>query len=256
MMRDEGGLPTSAASPRLTPRRILPAYSQVAHQLREHIIGGRLAPGDQLPIEPEIAELFGVSRSTIREALRQLSSEGLVRTTRGVRGGTFVAHPSPDSISAYLETGFGLLAGSERISILNLLEARIVLEVPAAGFSAIRRTDDDLHLIQEAIAGDDADVAYRLDMNRSFHARILSATGNELLEIVALPMFQVMTARLDREDVPASFWRRVEADHIAIYEAIAAGDKSSAESHMRQHLERIRPTYMQIDRNAKEGSGC
>ncbi|MER7005918.1 GntR family transcriptional regulator [Dactylosporangium sp. NPDC000555] len=257
MNRDEGSRQTPAAISRLAPRRILPAYQQVAHQLREHIISGRLAPGNQLPIEPEIAELFGVSRSTIREALRQLSSEGLVRTTRGVRGGTFVAYPSFDSISAHLETGIGLLTGAEEISIASLLEARILLEVPAAGFSAVRRSEEALKLIHEtAVFSDNLDVAHRLEMNRGFHARVLSATGNELLEIVAIPIFQVMTARLDREDVPATFWRQVEADHLAIYNAIAAGDAGAAESHMRAHLERIRPTYMEIDRGAKDGSGC
>lgn len=247
------GGPTAA---RLRPRTILPAYSQVAHQLREHVLSGLLAPGDQLPIEPDLAELFGVSRSTVREALRQLASEGLVRTARGVRGGTFVAHPSSDAISVYLATGLGLLAGAEQISVANLLATRSALEEAAAALTAGRRTEQDLHRIQEALAPKRIDGASRLDANRRFHALLLATSANNLLEVLAQPICQVMTARLDADDVAAASWRQAEADHTAIYEAIAAGEPDAASARMREHLQRIQPSELRSGAASREGSIC
>lgn len=78
--------------------RVLPAYQQVANQLRELIMKGTLVVGERLPAEGEMALKFGVSRSTVREALRGLSSQSLVQTKRGVNGGTFVAEPSAEHV--------------------------------------------------------------------------------------------------------------------------------------------------------------
>ena len=75
----------------MTVRRIQSSYRQVADQIQDLIIAGDLVAGQRLPSEAEMIPLFGVSRSTIREALRILSTNGLVVTRRGVNGGTFVA---------------------------------------------------------------------------------------------------------------------------------------------------------------------
>ena len=90
-----------AAAARLGPdpsaalrvNRVQPAYQQVADQLRDRILDGSVAAGDRLPTEVELSEIFGVSRSTVREALRVLASRGLIRTTRGTTGGTFFGLP-------------------------------------------------------------------------------------------------------------------------------------------------------------------
>src|SRR6478735_5117351 len=80
------------------------AYQALAADLRDRIVSGEFQPGDRLPIEPDLCVRYGVSRSTVREALRLLASQNLIRTVRGTTGGSFVAHPDPDHISAYLET--------------------------------------------------------------------------------------------------------------------------------------------------------
>jgi GntR family transcriptional repressor for pyruvate dehydrogenase complex len=136
----------------LSVKRIRPAYEQVAEQLRELILNGTLSPGDQLPVEAELSAVFGVSRSTVREALRMLSSQSLIYTARGVTGGTFVAETSPDAISDFLETSIGLLSGSHEITADELLEARDLLEVPAARLAALRRTDEHLEAMRQAIS--------------------------------------------------------------------------------------------------------
>src|ERR1700716_910080 len=84
-----------AAAARLRVQRIRPAYRQVADELRRQIIAGLLPAGHRLPNEPELSRAFGVSRSTVREALRVLASQHLIETLRGGRGGSFVAAPDP-----------------------------------------------------------------------------------------------------------------------------------------------------------------
>jgi GntR family transcriptional repressor for pyruvate dehydrogenase complex len=91
----------------MTVRRVRKAYEQVADQLRELIVSGKLAPGERLPIESALAREFGVSRATIREALRVLAAQGLVRTAKGPAGGSFVTLPSVDHISSFVQAAGG-----------------------------------------------------------------------------------------------------------------------------------------------------
>ena len=117
-----------------------PAYQLLADELREEITSGRLQPGERLPPEPELCVRTGVSRSTVREALRLLASQHLIVTTRGVTGGSFVSHPDAEQLSEALSTGLTLLTHSAGLGMADLLELRRALEIPAAGLAAARRT--------------------------------------------------------------------------------------------------------------------
>ena len=243
--------------PRLAVRRVQPAYRQVADQLRGQILAGRLPPGERLPVESDLAALFGVSRSTVREALRSLASQNLITTSRGVGGGSSVAHPSPNHVSDYLEASLGLLAGAEEVTIDGLLEARALLEVPAAGLAAQRRSSRHL----EVLAGALADLrSVELDdviaQNRLFHTAVLEATGNQLLQVMTRPVFYVLTARLAHGAAPAAFWDRVAEEHRRVHAAVAAGDPEAAEREMSHHLEHLRTTYQRIDRAARAAAGA
>ena len=230
-------------------RRIAPAYRQVAEQLRDLILSGQLKAGERLPSEPELSAMFGVSRSTVREALRALSSQNLVTTTRGVTGGTVVAHPEPDHISAFLEASIGLLSGSRKVTIAELLEVRALLEVPAARLAAARRSDTDLQHLSRALAEapNAASTARAFEGHQAFHRAVLGASGNALLEIVARPIFTVIRTRFQRDAAPASFWAAVDADHERIYARIAAADAEGAAAEMTEHLARLAGTYERID---------
>lgn len=226
-----------------------PAYRQVADELRRRILTGELEPGDRLPVETDLAESFGVSRSTVREALRSLASQNLVQTTRGVTGGTFVAQPAPNLVSASLATGLGFLTGTAELSVTELLEARDLLEVPAARLAAQRRTDDQL----EALLGSlpprgDVDLSPTFESNRNFHVLVLEAANNRLLGVMTRPVFEVLQTRFLRDRAPASFWKRVHRDHRAIATAVAAGETERAGEEMHTHLAHLRGTYEKIDR--------
>ena len=235
--------------------RAEPAYAAVAERLRARILEGDLVPGERLPNEAELSAQLGVSRSTVREALRVLSSQGLVTTARGVAGGSFVAHPAPRAISDALEASLGLLAGSASVSVPDLLEARELLEVPAARLAAQRRDDADLDILEATLVrGRTAGPSGRFERHRTFHAALLDASGNRLLEILTRPVFTVLATRFHREDAPASFWREVERDHVAIADAVSSADADAAGELMRAHLLRLRATYERIDRATRAGA--
>ncbi len=217
-----------------------PAYTELAEQLRARILSGDLQAGERLPVEPELSALYGVSRSTVREALRVLSSQSLVTTTRGVSGGSFVAHPGVDDIGDYLEASVGLLAGGEGLSVEQLLEVRHLLEVPAAGLAARRRDETQLAALRATLVdpGETPDDAVHL-ANVAFHTVLLEACANPLLTVVARPLFAVM----ERRFVGGQDWRAVFDDHARILAAVERGDGAAAQVEAAAHLERLRPTY-------------
>jgi GntR family transcriptional regulator, transcriptional repressor for pyruvate dehydrogenase complex len=241
---------TTDTESKLGVQRIQPAYRQVADQLRSLILSGELQPGSRLPNETDLSNLFGVSRSTVREALRVLSSQGMLSTTRGVGGGSFVAHPDPEQITRYLETSLGLLSGTDEVSVRELTEVREMLEVPATALAAVRRSDDDLRALRVILEREQAVHASSdgYEEHRQFHQMILQASGNALLPVLTRPLFVTLRTRFLRDQAPAPFWDEVENDHAAIYERIADGDADAAADAMRDHLSSLARTYEQIDR--------
>src|SRR4051794_31072476 len=113
-----------ATSSLLAVRRVRKAYEQVADQLRALIVSGQLKVGDRLPNETALAKEFGVSRATVREALRILSAQRLILTAKGSGGGTYVSRPGFDAISEFLQANINLLTEMHHISLDELLEAR------------------------------------------------------------------------------------------------------------------------------------
>ncbi|MGH3319158.1 MAG: FadR/GntR family transcriptional regulator [Streptosporangiaceae bacterium] len=232
-------------------RRSRPAYEGLADKLRLRILSGELKPGDRLPVEPELSAQYGVSRSTAREALRVLSSQNLVTTTRGVAGGSFVVHPDGQQISDYLEASLTLLttSGSAEITVAALLEVRDILEVPAAALAAERRSEEQLAALRGTLVDprtvESPDI---YPVNRDFHTALLEASQNPLLEVVTRPVFRVLSGRFIRDVAPATFWARVYGDHREILSHIEDRDREGARASTHEHLLHLRSTYEEIDR--------
>src|SRR5262245_45558789 len=108
------------------------SYLVVAEKIRAMALDGTLPIGHRLPSESELCDVFGVSRTTLREALRILSTERLITTKRGVNGGSIISPLEPETLASLLQTSIGHLAASENCNVQELLEARELLEVPAA----------------------------------------------------------------------------------------------------------------------------
>ncbi|MET8150369.1 FadR/GntR family transcriptional regulator [Actinoplanes sp. NPDC049668] len=217
-----------------------PAYQLLADELREEITSGRLQPGERLPPEPELCVRSGVSRSTVREALRLLASQHLIVTTRGVTGGSFVAHPDADQLSEALSTGLTLLSNSAEVGLADLLELRRALEVPAAGLAAMRRTDANLAELRAAMFDPDLDeLTTMLSAHAAFHSAVASATGNPLFELVTRPLYHVTYGEEVVESLPDGYWARVDADHRELLNCVKGRDSDAAMDVGRRHLDFI-----------------
>lgn len=229
--------------------RVRPAYQQVADQLLELILSGQLAAGHRLPAEAELAASFGVSRSTVREALRVLASRDLIETTRGTTGGTFVRTIEPSQVSDYLETSIGLMSGGDAISVVDMLEAREVLEVPAARLAAERHQEQHVTMLREAIEREQLTRGRgtRFREHRHFHAIVVQASGNGLLGLMTEPVFRVLQTKFLDPEVPVGFWDQVDHDHRSIADAIESGDGALAATAMHDHLVRLRSAYRDRD---------
>jgi GntR family transcriptional repressor for pyruvate dehydrogenase complex len=217
-------------------------YEQVSERLSAQI-GTALQPGDALPPERELAERYGVGRSSVREALRMLESRGLIQS-RG--SGTFVVaawrNPFQEPLSA-------MVAG-EDVDRTQLFEVRRMLEAEAAALAAKRRSQGDLELMHEATdemerAVDSADAYISADIR--YHLVIAEATGNRLL----LHLMQAIRERLT--EMFGTVYRfpggpeRSIAQHRLITQAIAAGDGEQARRLMTEHIVRVEQELAQID---------
>lgn len=226
-----------------------PAYRAISDSIRGDILAQRLVPGDRLPVETELADRFGVSRSTIREALRELASQNIVKTTRGATGGTFVVVPSTDSLARSLTVGIEMMAASTDLTVREMLEARELLEVPAARLASERGSSEQHESIKGYIADRRTEEAAGRELvaNWNFHLLVVDAANNPLLELMAQPIFHVLQTRFAQIRAPSGFRRQVEDDHRRIADAILARDDRAASDLMYQHLERLRPHYQEFD---------
>ena len=218
-------------------------YEQVSERLSAQI-GTTLQPGDALPSERELAERYGVGRSSVREALRMLESRGLIES-RG--GGTFVIAPWRNPFQEPLS----LVVAGEDVDRTQLFEVRRMLEAEAAALAAKRRSLGDLELMHEATdemeaAIDSADAYVAADIR--YHLVIAEATGNRLL----LHLMQAIRDRLTEMfgtvfKFPGGPERSV-AQHRLITQAIAAEDAERARQAMTEHILRVEQELAQLDR--------
>jgi DNA-binding FadR family transcriptional regulator len=217
----------------------------VAAELRARVVDGTLQPGVRLPNEAALAREFGVSRPTLREALRSLAAQDLIRTAKGAGGGSYVTLPSVEGVSSFLHSSIALMADAKDVTLENLLEARELLEIPAARMAAERRRSDDVERLRATIPdqplrlGPDQQYVY----NQEFHSYVIDCCGNALLAMAAQPIFGVLQRNLARSRLGVRFHRAVNDQHREIAAAIESGDADAAADEMYAHLEYLRPYY-------------
>jgi GntR family transcriptional repressor for pyruvate dehydrogenase complex len=220
----------------------VPAYRRVADALRAEIIAGVIPPGERLPSEARLSERFGVSRGSIREALRILASERLIDTTRGATGGSTVQRLEPRDVVAQLRTSIGALVTANGCSTDEMDEVRELLEVTAAFLAAQRRSPIDLGRMRSSIpsSAQAVPIDVQRGMNLEFHYAILAATGNRLLHVFGEPVSDVIYERFRGKDHDLAYFDRMLDDHRAILAAIEGRDRLAARRAMSSHLLHIR----------------
>lgn len=230
----------------------LKAYQQIADALRVRIDTGQLSHGDKLPNETVLAEEFGVSRATVREALRLLSALDLIRTARGSGGGSYITVPRFERVTDFLHSSINLMSLAEHVSLDELLEARATLEVPAARLAATRRRIHDVERLRATIPATAVkpDPRPEFNVHREFHSAVLESCGNALLAIAAQPVFTVLMTNVRRSQFTLQLGRAIKEQHEDIADAIEAGDADGAGALMAEHLEYLRPHYERAWRRA------
>ena len=200
-----------------------------------------------------LAQEFGVSRATVREALRSLAAQKLIRTAKGARGGSYVTLPSVDGVSDFLHSSLLLMSDADDVTLEELLEARELLEVPAARLAATRRSEDELERLLEAIPDEPLRLGTQGQFvyNQDFHQVVIEGSRNSLLAIAAQPVFAVLQRNLARSKLGARFHRAINEQHRAIAASIQGGDADAAGGEMHAHPEFLRPYYEQAWRRTR-----
>jgi DNA-binding FadR family transcriptional regulator len=213
--------------------------SMIVDQIRLLIRDGHLTAGDRLPSERELGERFGVSRVTVREALRGLEAQGLVAIRVGAHGGAFVTAPSSDRIGE----GLSDLLSLSVVSPAEVTEARRVLELAIVPLVCERADETDvadlLEICDRAEAALRSGEEYPVSLSAEFHTRVARATHNPALAMFALTFHAPMLSSLAKaqQEDPKVGVRGTE-EHREFVEAVARRDVATAERVMREHLAR------------------
>ncbi|HET6507317.1 MAG TPA: FCD domain-containing protein [Baekduia sp.] len=216
------------------------ASEQIAWQIRRYLEEQHLQPGDRIGTEQELADEFGVSRPTLREALRLLSASQLIRVGRGRAGGIFVARTPSEGMSANLSESIALMLAADTISLDELLDARLSLEVPLAGRAAANATDDVVRRLEAAVAAAEGHAPGTDPFNHAdteFHQILAEAAGNVLLRGLTGWILEVLQPSLIvtiSVDVSAE---AILDQHRAILRAVRRRQRAAAERAMRAHIE-------------------
>ena len=222
----------------ITPVNVPKAADVLAGILREKILGGNIDEGVTLPNERELGTQSGLSRASVREALRILEGEGLITTRIGRNGGSAVVRPT----SATIERSVGIFIRGQRIRLDAVLETRSAIEPPSARFAALHRTDADLEEIQKAHvnlerASRSDDISGYVRANLDWHVQVVRASHNELLIAFIAAISQSVYVATDLEGFNSLEVRNaVIRAHRRVTDAIEARDGEAAARRMSRHV--------------------
>ena len=217
------------------PLQDSPAYRQIANQIEQRIVERSLRAGDPLPSETDLARQFGVNRSTIREAIRELETHGLLGRGRGEKR-LRVTRPEPRNVS----TGVSRALALHDVTVLELWEAMMAIEPAAAEYAAARRTPAQLQALTRAAARfqrDSADIPKAVAAVTDFFTAVADASGNRVLALSQAPVNQLLEAALTRmvDRVPQAR-ARIQAAQEKITAAIRLKKPEQARLWMEKHI--------------------
>jgi GntR family transcriptional regulator, transcriptional repressor for pyruvate dehydrogenase complex len=213
----------------------LPAYRQIANLIEGRIVGRSLRAGDEMPSETDLARQFGVNRSTIREAIRELEIQGLLGRGRGEKR-LRVTRPEPLRISSGVSRALAL----HDVTFLELWEAMMAIEPAAAEYAATRRTGAQLKVLVRTAARfrrDAADTEAAVAAVVEYFTAVAVASGNQVLALSQAPLNLLLAPTLTRliDQVPQARARIGEAQS-RITAAIETRRSALARTWMEKHI--------------------
>jgi GntR family transcriptional repressor for pyruvate dehydrogenase complex len=229
--------------PKIMVNEIPAPAQQIAQQFLDHLLSGNVKPGDRLPSERQLAETLGVSRSTVRDALKSLGMLGVIKVRPG--GGSFFQDVSSNLLPQSIE--WGLLLGERHT--LDLVEARGFVEVAVVRLAAARRDEEDLIRLAKYI--DRMKAARKnpkkfVEADLAFHMAVAEASRNSALRGILSGMRNLLGVWIRRVIEAAGDADYSYRRHKKIFEAIKKGDHEAAAKAMEEHMqsagERLRQT--------------
>lgn len=208
--------------------------SIVARQIVRAMVDEDLAVGASMEPEAAMLDRFGVSRASLREALRILETHGLISIKPGPGGGPSVADVDSRDFARMATLFFQVL----RVRFREVVEARLIIEPVMAGLAAARHDPELEGELMEAVRrGNEAEgEAEWIAESDAFHSLVLGMSGNPLLNLIAKALKDIYTDRVAGLTFPASERRHVRDVHGEIAAAIVKGDAAVAERLMREHM--------------------
>jgi GntR family transcriptional repressor for pyruvate dehydrogenase complex len=238
---------TARSSVLLKPVDVPKASDVLARELRERILSGELTEGTALPAERELVKQTQMSRATVREALRILEVQNLVRVRAGRAGGAFVQKPTTKSMASSVS----MLIRGRRIKLADLMETREALEPFCAELAAHKRTEDELAALDRAnkdISDPDADLPAFLQANLDWHVGVAMASHNDLLIGFMTALSQAIYAGTENAAFVDDNVRAITARaHRSITAAIRSRDTDAAGRRMRRHVHSYAKAALAMD---------
>ena len=218
-----------------------PLSEQVCDLIENEIVNGNFSVGDKLPTENELAEMYKVSRTVIREATKILKEKGRLESFVGK--GTFVIDKTERGIGSSLSA---IVRMNPENSFGYLIEIREILEPEMAALAAVKATDQQIAMMEKAIQqmdqymDDDAPKEVFLDADSAFHSLLAEATGNPLISTLIKPLGELMR---DQQQFMAfkvvGGPKKSQKYHKQIFEAIKNHDADTARAQMRDHIHQV-----------------
>ncbi|HEX7417524.1 MAG TPA: GntR family transcriptional regulator [Steroidobacteraceae bacterium] len=236
-VRADGGRRTAEIE--FGPVSTEPTYRRVAAKIAERIFDRSLRDGDPLPTEIALAAQLGVNRSTVREALRELESGGLIERRAGTKR-LVVTRPRNSALADRVKHALAL----QDVTFLEVWQAMMIFEPPAAEAAARARSDADLVAIRTAaarFAADNAEVERAVGHVADFFRAVVTASANRVLVLAQEPLVQLLesTLRAMLDRVPQAR-ARIAAAQRGLAESIAAQDPDLARTWMARHVRDLR----------------
>src|SRR5215213_2320508 len=224
------------------PDRVRRPREQVELQIRSAILAGDFKAGDRLPSEAELAKGFAVSRSTVREALRALVTAGLISTSPGATGGSFVEGIDHHALAERFGESVANVVQLGTLTYAEVAEVRRMLEIPSARLAARNHTDEHIERLRDIIDREKSttvtDPAVP-GLNAAFHQALAEASGNRMLAALVSALHRV-TRPLTYIETSPELGRESVIHHLRIVSAIRKRDEDEAVAAMEDHLAYLR----------------